>query len=321
MNRTIYHWFTKGHITPTMNGVIDLAHEMGLFTDLIKCPGETKLRVSVPEYRLVQFEEIRFAHNLETMRVVPDSTLQAAYLTFRLRNGGCDPIDETPPEQWEFGLAEPEIEEATYAVTVTLCVGLAGDPLPTDPNDIVRNLAENFRASVIERNADDLVECIVRVEPVLGKTLPQDVLPRSIGFGLPRENGDEEGVVEGHIEFGPTGIEIYLDGYGMKCMSPGHGGIVYLNHFGGSPQLVVHGDILQEDPSQVIQLATAAESRRDDVDAREPLHSTEANPNLVGNRREVIYTFGPHTEASGDLTAWEPLAPEWAAAARSHTGK
>ena len=79
----------------------------------------------------------------------------------------------------------------------------------------------------------------------------------TIPFTMPIQNGDDDGDLGGRIEIGPVGVEVYIDGHGMKCMPPDKGSIVYLNHFNGSPQLVVHSDINQEDPGLVIQLAGA----------------------------------------------------------------
>jgi hypothetical protein len=162
----------------------------------------------------------------------------------------------------------------TYAVTVTLMVGIAGDeanPIPTDHRELAEILAETF-VDHISRIAEggnwsevadniDHIDLVVRDDVVVRSHGDVTIFP----FSLPKENGDEEGLVTGRIERGAYGVEVFLDGYGAKAANPDQGSIIYLNHWDGSPQLVVHGDITEEDPTHIIQLETAEESRRVDL--------------------------------------------------------
>jgi len=194
----------------------------------------------------------------------------------------------------------------TYAVTMTLCVGVAGDeanPIPTDHHELGKILAENFvdHINTIAEGghwsevADNIDSVSMVVENDGAVKHPHVVYP----FSLPLENGDEDGEQNGFVEIGAYGIEVFLDGYGAKTENLGNGSVVFLNHWNGSPQLVVHGDILQESPTHIIQLETAEESRRDQDDVRSPLHSSVANPNLEGSYREVTHHFEPHKEEDG----------------------
>ena len=203
-------------------------------------------------------------------------------------------------------------QTADYAVTVQLAVGLAGEPLPTDPKELLRLLAENFvdllqtilNGRDDEAAWDDVARNIVRVEPLEGDTLPQHVLPRTISFTMPHENASEEGHTEGRVEFGDLGIEVTINGHGMKCMEPGFGSIIYVNHFDGSPQVIIHGDINQEDPTHSIQLSSASEDHRGQTCAPMPRHRVERSNNNLDNRPTVIHYFnrpGPASIVDLDL--------------------
>ena len=136
-------------------------------------------------------------------------------------------------------------------------------------------------------NVQDLL--LDAAECAEGLDLPS---PLVVPFSMPIENGDEEGRMDGRIEIGPLGFEVYIEGFGVQEMDPDFGSVLYLNHYEGSPQVVVHGDILQPDPTHVIQLATAAEERRETA-GREPLFESQASPNL-GGYRSVRHTFKPN---------------------------
>ena len=189
----------------------------------------------------------------------------------------------------------------TFAVQLDLVIGLAGDegePIPTDPEQLKLVLAENIHnwmhaATSDGKHFETLAECITNVQTIAVDdkdiTPPE---PKVIPFRLPLENGDTPGSVGGRVEIGSLGVEVFIDGHGMKTMEPGYGSIVYVNHFDGSPQVVVHGDILQEDPTHVIQLATAAEERRE-TDGREPLFNSETRMDH-GGRRITYHTFKPN---------------------------
>lgn len=80
-----------------------------------------------------------------------------------------------------------------------------------------------------------------------------------MNFLLPDVTG-EGGQLSGRVEQGPDGLEIYLDGYGDACSYAGS--CVYLEFYEGVPRVVIWADINQEDPTHVIELDMAAESRR-----------------------------------------------------------
>ena len=117
-----------------------------------------------------------------------------------------------------------------------------------------------------------------------------------IPFSIPKQDGEEDGECTGRIEIGPLGIEIYIDGHGMKCMDPDQGSIVYLNHYDGSPQLVVHSDINQEDPGLVIQLAGAAEELREKPETPNPPVNIDRHRTAWDDRETVYIQYGVKAE-------------------------
>lgn len=84
--------------------------------------------------------------------------------------------------------------------------------------------------------------------------------PNIVPFSIPKQEG--AGECTGRIQTGPNGIEIYIDGFGMATMAPGHGSIIYLEHYEGVLRLVVHGDIRREEPTSIIDLSLAEEHLR-----------------------------------------------------------
>jgi hypothetical protein len=60
------------------------------------------------------------------------------------------------------------------------------------------------------------------------------------------------------------GMEISADRYGVKTMEPDCGAVAYLEQYNGELRLLVWADINQEDPTHVISLEGAHESKRRD---------------------------------------------------------
>lgn len=69
-----------------------------------------------------------------------------------------------------------------------------------------------------------------------------------------------------HVRPSGSGIEIDIEGCGLKTMESGKGQVIYIEVFRGSPRLLVWSDINSEDPTHVIDLADALENRRGDSD-------------------------------------------------------
>ena len=189
----------------------------------------------------------------------------------------------------------------TYAVQVGFVISLAGDessPIPTDPNELKRILAEEVANCVNaylygggrEIEYEGLVELIDDVQVIAEDDVPVTSQTQVIPFTMPLENGDEPGEIAGRIEIGNTGVEIFLDGYGVEAMDPGHGSVIYLNHYDGSPQVVIHGDIRQQDYTHKIQLAAASEEWRDDPGAMEPLFENESRFDHEDRRNITTHT-------------------------------
>ena len=118
-----------------------------------------------------------------------------------------------------------------------------------------------------------------------GLDLPE---PFVVPFAMPRENGEDVGVVAGRIEIGPLGVEVFVDGFGMKEAPPGKGSVVYINHLDGSPQVIIHGDINQESPSHRINLNTATEGIRGWTNSPLPTYGVERG---LGLRPTITHEF------------------------------
>lgn len=68
---------------------------------------------------------------------------------------------------------------------------------------------------------------------------------------------DHGGRLAGLAVNDPQGVRIHLDGYG-----DGGGAVVMLELLNGVPRVVVYASNLQDEPTHVIELDLAAESRR-----------------------------------------------------------
>ncbi|GFE72073.1 hypothetical protein [Chroococcus sp. FPU101] len=62
-----------------------------------------------------------------------------------------------------------------------------------------------------------------------------------------------------------NGLEIYFDGYGNYSCEPTSGSTVLIEVFEHSLRVIVWGDILQEDPTHIIELDRAREVLRGDT--------------------------------------------------------
>ena len=67
----------------------------------------------------------------------------------------------------------------------------------------------------------------------------------------------------GRIEIG-QGVEIFIDGYGLREMEPGEGSVIYLEKYNGKANVTVWPDITDGDGT-TIDLETAKEELREEV--------------------------------------------------------
>ena len=97
-----------------------------------------------------------------------------------------------------------------------------------------------------------------KMQPVDRKTVD------SLEFTL--EDHSERGApaVRGRVEVQKDGRYLVLrfEGFGECAALDGHGSPVLVENWEGKPRVVVWGDINQEDPTHVIDLAGAKESNR-----------------------------------------------------------
>lgn len=82
-----------------------------------------------------------------------------------------------------------------------------------------------------------------------------------VEFTIPCIDGDGEPAT-GRIEIG-QGVGIYIDGYGLREMEPGHGDVIYLEKYNGKANVTIWPDIREGD-GQTIDLEPAREERRID---------------------------------------------------------
>lgn len=70
------------------------------------------------------------------------------------------------------------------------------------------------------------------------------------------------------VEFGDKSncLMIGFKGYGDACTEPPHGRPIIIEIRNGTPFLIVLGDVNQEDPTHIIDLGAAAESKRKEDD-------------------------------------------------------
>lgn len=64
------------------------------------------------------------------------------------------------------------------------------------------------------------------------------------------------------VRINGMGVALHIDGFGDCGTEPGHGEPVYVENRHGVPTVVVWADINQEDPTDIIELAGAAEALR-----------------------------------------------------------
>ena len=68
----------------------------------------------------------------------------------------------------------------------------------------------------------------------------------------------------GRIEIGDQGVDIFIDGYGLREMEPGGGGVIYLEKYNGRASVTIWPDITDGDGT-TINLEKAKEDLREDV--------------------------------------------------------
>lgn len=86
--------------------------------------------------------------------------------------------------------------------------------------------------------------------------------PRVIPFEI-GHHSDRSVRLNGRIEIGEVGIEVFADGYGTKAMNAGIGSIVFIEpNDEGHPRVAVWSDITIEDCTHSINCDAAAESNR-----------------------------------------------------------
>jgi hypothetical protein len=83
---------------------------------------------------------------------------------------------------------------------------------------------------------------------------------QSINFKLNNIYGGKS-ELRGRIEIRDDNIVIAFDGFGDCCSDKGKGFPVLIENKEGTPHVVVWGDINHEDPTNVISLEDAAESK------------------------------------------------------------
>jgi len=88
--------------------------------------------------------------------------------------------------------------------------------------------------------------------------IPFDIANLDASVGLVGER------LTGRIEIGDQGIDIYIDGYGLREMEPGHGSVIYLEKYNGKANVTVWPDITDGDGT-TIDLETAKEDLREEV--------------------------------------------------------
>lgn len=77
--------------------------------------------------------------------------------------------------------------------------------------------------------------------------------------------GNGRNKIEGIIALWSTGIEVFVNGYGTSSMEPGCGSPIYIEYYQDSLRVLVWNDINQSDPTNVIALEGALETKRQDV--------------------------------------------------------
>lgn len=114
----------------------------------------------------------------------------------------------------------------------------------------------------INQNQWDLPTSIVHVPTNFDKTR----------FVLADDSDDRGAVIEqkGQVDFEgaahDNAVVLNLDGFGLKTMDAGFGGVVLLEYWARTVRLLVWDNINEEDPSHIICLEGARESRRQVVE-------------------------------------------------------
>lgn len=72
--------------------------------------------------------------------------------------------------------------------------------------------------------------------------------------------------LRGKVVLTDRGIDIFFEGYGQNGMAEGHGSPIYIELYEGKPKLMVWADINNEEPTRVIDLSGAKESKREPDD-------------------------------------------------------
>lgn len=71
-------------------------------------------------------------------------------------------------------------------------------------------------------------------------------------------------VTLGSGKLGNGMMSIAIEGYGDKTSADGNGSPILIENYGGRVRVIIWGDINQEDPTHVIELDGALESKRVD---------------------------------------------------------
>jgi hypothetical protein len=69
--------------------------------------------------------------------------------------------------------------------------------------------------------------------------------------------------LEATVRIDPCSISLRFAGYGDRTSKTGHGEPVLIENRAGVPVVVVWGDINQDDPTDIVALTNARESRRE----------------------------------------------------------
>ncbi len=77
-----------------------------------------------------------------------------------------------------------------------------------------------------------------------------------------RDVSDDGKPLKVTIKANQNGVTISFDGYGDAVSMPGDGEPLLIENRSGTPYVLVWGSINQEDPTSVLSLCGAAESRR-----------------------------------------------------------
>lgn len=141
-----------------------------------------------------------------------------------------------------------------------LIVKVTYDPDQTDPESLATALDRLMETSL---STPDILDDYGPVE--VGEFFPTDPTKlvadlRHIG-GQPGNSETTRVTVE--VENSSAGLVICVDGYGLKEMQPGYGGVIFCEIYEGLFRTLVWPDINDADPT-IIGLGDARESKRKD---------------------------------------------------------